>query len=282
VLAVGAEPVICDVDPHEAHMTAETAAAVAGSRTRAIVPVHYRGHCADLPPLVGWAAAHGLVVIQDAAHAFGSRLPDGACVGASGDYVCFSFGPLKAITCGQGGGIAFETGALAETCRLVREFGLVDGPEGKRAVASAYRTAMTDVQAAIGLGQMERLDWKIGHRQAILAVYRRELQDVGEVRFLPFLDGECPLYCTIRVPARFRDACRRHLAANGIETGIHYPALAAHPLLGACRGRQRNALQISRELVSLPLHDRIAEADARHAARCLRSFFNPASNADAL
>jgi dTDP-4-amino-4,6-dideoxygalactose transaminase len=263
VRMAGAVPVACDVQPADALLDLADARRRIGRRTRAIVPVHYAGNPGALDAVYDFAAAHGLRVVEDAAHACGTRIGD-VPVGARGDVVCFSFDPIKNITAGQGGAVLVEDARLAQRLRVMRDLGIdrsappVTPDAGYDVALPGWRYAMSDLNAAIGRVQLARFDDEIRPARVRLAAqYRERLAHVPAVRLLDSRPGTVPHIFPIRVPAACRDVVRAALAAAGFETRVHYPP---NHLLAAFRdGAPRpGAEAVYAELLSLPCHSGVA------------------------
>lgn len=172
VRAVGAEVVFCDVDPQSFNMTPETVTARITERTRAIMVVHQFGLPADLDAIGAVAADRGLVLVEDAACALGSRYR-GRAIGSAGNLACFSFHPRKVLTTGEGGMLAIADSELATAARR-----LIDhGSPNRDVVGHNYR--LTDIQGAIGAVQMSRLDDVLAGRAERAHRYTEALSDVA-------------------------------------------------------------------------------------------------------
>jgi perosamine synthetase len=170
---VGATPILVDVEPETGNMNPALVERKVTPRTRAIMPVHLYGHPADLDPLLEIAQRHHLAIIEDAAEAHGS-LYRGRAVGGIGTVGCFSFYANKLITTGEGGMIVTNDEQLAQRARWLKD--LAHSPEQRFAheeVGFNYR--MTNVQAAIGLAQLERVEESIARKQWMAARYKELL-----------------------------------------------------------------------------------------------------------
>lgn len=158
IVAVGATPVFCEVLPETLNIDVADVAGRITPRTRAVLPVHYGGEPCDLSALLALTAKQGLSVVEDAAHAFGSSY-QGNPIGSHSDIACFSFDPIKNITCGLGGAVATNDKMLADRIRLVTNVGIdpssidrtIIGPQPYAIAAAGLRYRMSDVNAAIGL-----------------------------------------------------------------------------------------------------------------------------------
>ncbi|HHY55465.1 MAG TPA: DegT/DnrJ/EryC1/StrS family aminotransferase, partial [Chloroflexi bacterium] len=177
----GATPVFADVDPVTWCLDPADVRRRLTSRTRAVIPVHLYGHPAPMPDLQALAAEHDLLVIEDAAEAHGAAIV-GRRVGGWGRIGAFSFYANKIITTGEGGMLTTDDDALAARCRMLRDHAM---PPQRRywhdEVGFNYR--MTNLQAAVGVAQMERIDSFIRRKREIAARYREELADIPGITF---------------------------------------------------------------------------------------------------
>jgi perosamine synthetase len=176
----GATPVFADVDPYTWCIDVEDAARLVTSRTRAIMPVHLYGHPAAMPEIAALAAQHDLHVVEDAAEAHGAAI-DGRTVGSWGRIASFSFYANKIVTTGEGGMLTTDDGELAARCRMLRDHAM---PPQKRywheEVGFNYR--MTNLQAAVGVAQMERVDSFLRRKRRIAEIYAGHLCDLPGVQ----------------------------------------------------------------------------------------------------
>lgn len=217
VTMAGATPVLVDVDQDSLTICPRATAAAITSRTRAIVPVHVSGRSANMPAIERIAAQHDLMIIEDAAEALASRAPDGRCLGTIGCAGCFSFSPNKIITTGQGGAIATNDDQLAHRLRAFKDQGRPNrGSGGDDFHASVgFNLKFTNLQAAVGLGQLELLPARQKRMREIFNSYANALREVGQSRVIGFDRNENPLW--IDVLAEDRDELDAHLRSNGIQ-----------------------------------------------------------------
>jgi dTDP-4-amino-4,6-dideoxygalactose transaminase len=268
----GATPVLVDVDAATYTMDPERAAEAIGPRTRALVPVHLYGQCADLTALQRLAAEHGLWLVEDAAQAHGARWGE-ARAGATGQAGCFSFYPTKNLGAyGDGGAVVTRDAELAAKLRLLRDYGRTDGD---RHAMVAGNSRLDELQAAILRVKLAHLDEGNAARRRLAAGYAERLADVP-LR-LPVADARGEHVYHLYVAATpSRDALRADLGANGVGTGIHYPVpVHRQP---AYDGRQlRFGLGVTErsaaEVLSLPMYPELSEPDAARVADLVRGFF---------
>lgn len=230
VVMAGANPVICDVDADTLNVGVEQFEAVRTPATRAAIPVHYRGLPLEIDPVLEWAGEHGIRVVEDAAHAFGSVYEDRTAVGARGDATCFSFDPIKNITTGEGGCIVFNSEEERELALRMRGLG-TDTTTWSRHTGKhswsydvrtdGFRYHMPNFCAAVGLAQLERFDEFRARKQGVVARYQRELAGHTRLR-MPEMDVERCFPFLALVLVEERDALMAHCRERGIGTGVHY------------------------------------------------------------
>jgi dTDP-4-amino-4,6-dideoxygalactose transaminase len=199
VLYTGATPVFVDIDPRSHNIGADAVEAAITPRTKAIMPVHQLGLAADMDRLAAIAQRHHIALIEDAAPAIGATYK-GRRVGGLGNTACLSFHPRKVITTGEGGMLLTDDGAMAERARTLRAHGMsvsdLARHQSDRVVIEEYEELgynyrMTDMQAAIGIEQLKRLDGMIERRCQIASRYDESLADVDGVQ-LPLSSRDTP------------------------------------------------------------------------------------------
>ena len=227
---IGARPVLCDVEDSTLNVSVDTLEAARTPSTKAVVVVHYRGLAAELDPILEWAEPHGIRVIEDAAHAFGSVYEDGTPVGGRGDLTCFSFDPIKNITTGEGGAIVFASEADHERASRMRALG-IDSSAWSRLEAKrpweydvtdiGFRFHMPNMCAAIGLAQLERFDEFKARKHAALTRFQEALADhpVLDLRPMP-VERTFPFLALVLV--RDREEFMAHMKEREVGTGVHY------------------------------------------------------------
>ncbi|WP_019646455.1 UDP-4-amino-4,6-dideoxy-N-acetyl-beta-L-altrosamine transaminase [Novispirillum itersonii] len=259
--AVGLEVVFSDVDPDTALMTADTLAEaferakLAGLTPKVVLPVHFAGQSPDMAALAALAAAEGCVIIDDAAHAVGTVSAGGYPVGGSPHAVmtCFSFHPVKTIAMGEGGAVTTRDPALAEALRRLRGHGLTRDPSCFENTEDAFTDGATnpwyyempdigfnyratDLQCALGLSQMKRLDTFIARRAALIAEYGERLKTLSQhITLLPPQPGQTPAWHLAVALIDFaaagisRAAVMATLRSHGVGTQVHYIPVHRQP-----------------------------------------------------
>ena len=270
VVHLGATPVLVDSEPGSLNVDPERLAASVTPRTKAIVPVHYAGQAAEMDPILDPARAHGLPVIEDAAHSLPASY-HGRPVGSIGDVTCFSFYATKALTTGEGGMVTTADEELAERIRLLSLHGMSKdawdryrgGPWDYRVVAAGYKYNLTDVASAIGLEQLARCDEMAAARARAVEEYRRQLDGVAGVEPLAVLpDREHAWHLfVVRLGSAARPADRNRimgeLAEAGIGASVHFRPLHLHPYYRDLTGASPEDFPVASaafdQIVSLPL-----------------------------
>jgi dTDP-4-amino-4,6-dideoxygalactose transaminase len=283
IIATGATPVFGDVDDDTLALDPDKASALVGPKTKAILPLHFAGLPGRLKELYAMAERHRVRIVEDATHAFGSRA-DGRLIGSFGDITCFSFDPVKVITSIDGGAVVVSDRAMLERLRHWRFLG-IDRETHERyknsraweydVVGQGFRYHMTNINAAIGLSQLARVEEFIAARRASCRLYNERLAGLGAVRCPPtdFTDV-APFIYTVRVPAARRDGLIEHLKRRGIATGIHFLPAQDFSFLKDCRRGDLSVTErVTREILTLPLHTLMAPALVERVATAIREYF---------
>ncbi len=277
--SVGATPVLADIDPDTLLLTPERAAGAVTDRTRAVMPVSFGGRPLDLAGFLELADRRDLFIVEDAAHAIGA-VADGMPVGASRHprlITCFSFYPNKNLASAEGGALCLADGEVAERLHALRLHGLnadawdryrARGFHPTLALTAGRKANWTDLQAAIALPQLAKLEGFLAAREWLAGLYDERLADVDGVtvvaRPAPGLGQRHALHLyQVRVDADRRDSTVDGLRQEGIGVAVHYPAIHQHPCY---RHLDHQALEqadlAGRELISLPLHPGMSERQA--------------------
>jgi UDP-4-amino-4-deoxy-L-arabinose-oxoglutarate aminotransferase len=273
----GAKPVFVDVDQHTLMTDATRIAEKITERTRLIIPVHFAGAAVDMQPIRELAASHHIPVVEDAAHAAGTKYQN-EFIGQRGTSI-FSFHPIKNMTTGEGGMFCSDDAELVERVRRLKFHGLgVDAfdrqMQGRSPQAEVlepgYKYNLTDIAAVLGMGQLARLD-SFNQQRAVLAqYYHRLLADIPEIQPLSI-----PTYSMQHAWHLFivrvdidqlgfsRDEFMQRLKARNIGTGLHFKAAHLQKYYAETLGRQilPNTEWNSARICSLPLFPQMTCAD---------------------
>lgn len=287
----GATAVLVDPDPESLNLVPGVVEGALTERTRAIVPVHFGGHPLDVDGFAALAERHGLWIVEDAAHAIGgvaSGRPVGNCVHER-SVVCFSFYPNKNLASAEGGAVCARDRDFAERVRELRLHGL-EGDAWQRyrteeyrpslALAPGYKYNWTDLQAAIGLPQLERLEGFLATREVLAARYDELLTGVEGLKLLQrpahTLRQRHALHLyqiAIEAPAPARDQVLMRLRKEGIGAAVHYIALPRHPYYVERFAAARFPVSewASDALLTLPLHVHMHDSDVIRVAEAVRT-----------
>lgn len=277
VSTAGATPVFVDADPVSYTIDVSRIEAAINERTRAIIPVHLYGQPADLDPIFEIAARHNLAVIEDAAQAHGTEYK-GRRVGALGRANCFSFYPGKNLGAyGEGGAVVTDDPEVARRVRLLRDHG---SEQKYRHEIVGYNLRLEGMQGAVLRVKLKYLDGWNDLRRAHAARYHELLTGANNGGNSLLLPQESPdarhIYHLYVVQTEARDALQKHLSAENIQTGIHYPVPVhlqpAYRALGHRAGDFPEAERQAARVLSLPMFPELTEAQIARVAHTVHTF----------
>ena len=276
ISATGAVPVSCDVCPDTLLMDLSDVRRRISSRTKAIMPVHYAGNPCDMDSLMEISSEFDVRIVEDAAHALGSY-HRGRKVGSFGDVSCFSFDSVKNITSGEGGAVVCRDAEFAERLRQKRLLGI-----DRRSHTSSwkerswffevktqgFRYHMSNINAAIGLAQLPKIDSFISRRRAICQRYDAAFHGVPGMSCLEIdYDHVAPHIYVVRVKDGVRDALMSYLRNLDIETGINYVPNHLHPFYADSAVDLPETDRAFREIITLPLHCALSDDDVERVVQ---------------
>lgn len=284
VSATGAEVVFCDIEEQTWGADPASIESMITERTKAVMAVHYAGVPCDLDGIYALAGKYGLRVIEDAAHAFGSR-HQGKRIGSIGDLVCFSFGPVKAITTMEGGAIVTPNPDDVQRLHELRLIGVTADTNARYqrgrmwdydVVRQGYRYHLGSVPAAIGLSQLPLAETFAANRRSYCRTYDEQLAGVSGVNAMATDWTDVVPYIYV---LRLDDGVDRadfmaHLKARGVASGIHfngghhYSFYEKNP-----RADMSVTDRVSSQVVTLPLHPFMDEETLSRVTAAVRSYF---------
>ena len=287
VLYQAATPVFADVSKDTLNLDPEQVERRITSRTRAILPVDYAGHPADLAPIVEIARRHKLLVIEDACHALGAIYRERP-VGSIADMTVFSFHPVKHITTGEGGMVSTNHPRLAETLRRFRNHGISSDARQRQSagqwhyemVLLGFNYRLTDIVCALGIQQLKKLDANLERRREIAAQYTAAFQENPGIippSVRPEANPAWHLY-PIRLKLEKLTADRaqifRALRAENIGVNVHYIPVHLHPYYREQFGYKGGEFPVAEEayerLISLPIFHGMSERDVEDTIVAVR------------
>ena len=283
IMAVGGKPVLCDIREDTLCLDIAKAEALVGPRTKAVIAMDFDCCLADHDAVADLAERHNLRVIHDAAHSLGSFY-NGKKVGSFSDICMFSFDPVKTITCIDGGALVVRSQEEVETLHEMRLIGMGQPASvmygNQRAWTYdvkrlGFRYHMANLHGAIGLSQLTKMPEITVTRQAACKLYNELLAPISEVQTpLSTFKDVTPFLYYIRVPAEKRQPLREHLKEEGIDTGIHWqPGHWFTLLQDARRGDLSVTDRIGNEILSLPLHSKMAPMTVNRVCAAVATFF---------
>lgn len=279
IVHVGATPVLADVCAEDLNIDPDAIAAKITPRTRALMPMHYGGQACRMDEIMDLARRHNLTVIEDAAHAAGAAYR-GRQIGSIGHASAFSFYPTKNMTTSEGGMLTTDDSELAEMTRVLRKHGLStdawkrhrpDGNSFYDVIAPGFNYAMTDIQAAIGRGQLKRLPEFNARRTEIAARYTEGLEGIEEIETpvtRPEVTHSWHLY-VIRLKLEGlrigRNEFEKELRARKIGTSVNFIPIHYHSYyregFGFHKGDYPVAEDAFERMLSLPMYPGMTDKD---------------------
>ena len=277
LLYCGATPVFADIDPDTLNLDPRSIEEKLSPRTKAILPIHFAGLPCAMDRIHAVARSRNLTVIEDAAHALGAAI-GGRPVGGLSEFTTFSFHPVKHITTGEGGMVTTNDAELAERLRRFRNHGIEREVRQRQAtwrqdmVTFGVNYRLTDLQSALGLSQLRRLDASLKRREEIAARYHAAFAAMPEVMLAPTQLGNrhawhiYPLRLDRDRLREDRETIFQALRAENIGVMVHYLPVHLHPYyqerFGTRRGMCPAAEAAADQLLTLPLFPRMTDGDA--------------------
>ncbi|MCX5811482.1 MAG: DegT/DnrJ/EryC1/StrS aminotransferase family protein [Proteobacteria bacterium] len=283
IIALGATPVFCEIDPYTLNIDLADMEKRITTETKAIMPVHYCGYACDMDRLLEIAGSKKIVVIEDAAHAFGSSYK-GRKIGSIGDATCFSFDPIKNITCGEGGAIAVSDDVIAEKIRKKRVLGISKDSWQRQektqswfyeVVTQGYRYHMSNINAAIGIVQLRKIHKFIERKRFIIEKYDRAFKNINNIKTFKWDFSEmAPFMYILRVAGGRRDEMMDFLASKGVASGVHYIPNHIQPFFKDYTTELPVTEMIWKEIITLPLFYDMTDEDVNLVIRSVTEFCN--------
>jgi dTDP-4-amino-4,6-dideoxygalactose transaminase len=289
IILCGGNPVLVDIEPGTLNIDVNQIRAKITPRTVAIIPVHFAGQSCDMDPLFALSKEFNLTIIEDAAHAAGTEYK-GKRIGSLDSISIFSFHPNKNITTGEGGMVCTADENLAEEISLMKFHGMsreawkrfaASGTPNYDILMPGYKYNMMDIQAAIGIHQLPKLDHFIDQRRDIAEYYSREFADIAELalpKYAPYDQRHAwHLYTPLVRIERLsidRDRFMEELKKHNIGSGLHYKAIHHHAWyrehMPIADLELPNASYASERILSLPLFPKMSMDDARDVVAAVK------------
>lgn len=280
VLYCGGIPVFADIDADTYNICPQEIEKKITNKTKAIIPVHYTGQPCDMDAIAEIARKHDLIVIEDAAHALGASYKDKR-IGSISDMTCFSFHPVKPITTGEGGMVVTDDEELYKKLLLFRSHGITRDEELMAEKQGAwyyeqlelgYNYRITDISCALGISQMDKLDFFLEKRRKIAECYNEAFEKAENIKIPKQLSG-CNsgwhLYM-IQVMGKNRKAVFEQLRSVGIGANVHYIPVYQHPYYqnhGYSDCCCKNAEIFYERAISLPIFPLLTEKEQQYVIK---------------
>lgn len=279
----GAEVVMCDIRDDNLGIDCAKAEALITKKTKAIIPLHFAGIPCDQANVYRLAEKHGLRVIEDAMHAFGTTI-NGRKIGSYGDIACFSFDPVKIVTSIDGGCVVVNSEKELHRSHHLRLLG-VDKDTSERyknrrawdydVVDQGFRYHLNNIMASVGISQIKRVDEFIASRRIVCRAYSEAFRGIDGVT-TPQSDFSniSPFIYSLRVAGGKREALIKHLSSEGIDVGIHFVPVHKHTFFRNARcGDLSVTDKIVNEVLTLPLHSNMKPEFVDRVIAGVTSFF---------
>lgn len=281
ILFERAKPVFVDIEPNTLNMDISRIEKAITSRTKAILPVHVFGHPCEMDELMAMAKKYGLRVIEDSCEAIGAEFRRRK-VGTFGDCAVFAFYPNKQMTTGEGGIIVTDDDEIAQLCRSYRNQGRGEDGGWLSHERIGYNYRLSELQCALGLVQVERINELLSKRQMVADMYDRHLSSVSGIR-LPYVDSNVKMSWFVYViqledqpdVQTRRDKILRQLWSVGVACNNYFPPIHLQPFYMRSFGYEKGAYpvteSISRATIALPFFNSLQEDDVKRVCDCLDS-----------
>ncbi|MEK4512661.1 DegT/DnrJ/EryC1/StrS family aminotransferase [Paenibacillus sp. FSL K6-2524] len=282
---VGATPVFADIEEDSMNISVADIESKITDKTKAIIVVHMGGHPCDMDAVHELALSKGIKVVEDAAHASGAEYK-GRRIGSISEMTCFSFHAVKNLTSGEGGAITCNAEWMNRRLREKRWVGISRDTWMRSAQEKVYawqyfvdqvgyKYHMNDLQAAIGLVQLKKLDQLNGRRREIAERYQAELKDLQWMELpqeKPYAKSSWHLFQIKFNEENLRDRMITHLQEHNIATGVHYYPCHLHPCYIHLKAIVPRSSEIWKRILTLPIHPNITDEDLDRIIYRIREF----------
>ena len=280
VTYLGATPVFVDIHPGSWCIDPALAEKAISAKTKAIIATHLYGNLCDMESLLALGKRHGIPIVEDAAEAIGSRWQTRRA-GSMGTFGTFSFHGTKTLTTGEGGMFVTDEKALFEKVLALSNHGRVPGGRQFRPEYIGYKYKISNIQAAIGCAQLERIEELVQRKRDILGFYRQALQGYPEIAMNPEPDGVVngawmPTVVFAAATGVTRTRLQEAFAAENIDARVFFYPLTSLPPFQTCP-ENRHAWDIPERAINLPSFHDMTEADQVRVVRVLQSVIDEAS-----
>ncbi len=273
ISATGAKPIMCDIDENSLQICLKSIKKNISKKTKVIMPVHYSGSVGRFTELITLAKKKNLRIVEDAAHAFGTKFKNKR-IGSFGDITCFSFDGIKNITAGEGGCLVTNDKKVIDLAKDIRLLG-VSNESNKRYLGhrswindvkiQGWRYHMSDINAAIGRAQFKKFNFFSKRRRELCKFYDKQFLNIPKIKiFKRNFNEEVPHIYVIRIlNLKKREELRKKLQKFGIQTGIHYIPGYKFTKYKKDKIFFKNTEKVYKEILTLPLHPDLDKKDIK-------------------
>lgn len=279
LLAIDAKPIFCDIRMDTYNIDETEIEKLITPKTKAIVPVHFAGHPCEMDKILKIAKKHKLLVIEDACHALGAKYKNKK-IGSIGHMTIFSFHPVKSITTGEGGAVLTNNKNFYEKMILLRSHGIKKDTDGFNVMTElGHNYRLTDIQSALGLSQLKKINKFIKQRSSVASWYNNELKNIKDI-ILPIELGNNQsawhIYVIRAKDPKTRNNLAKYLKNNGVGVNFHYPAVYNHPYYRQ-NDYQKIALsntnQYHNACLTLPLYTTLKKNQIKYICNKIKEFY---------
>lgn len=281
IINAGAKPIFCDVEIETLNISIDDIKKKITKKTKAIMPVHYCGQACNMDELLAICKKYNIRLIEDAAHAFGSTYKNKK-IGSFGDITCFSFDPVKIVTCGEGGAVVTNDDNVTKKIITKRLLGINRDTLSRykkqkawdyKVTTEGFRYHMSDINAAIGLVQLKKIDYFIKKRRKVVKMYDDAFKNIKQIKLLSHdYKSTSFLYYIIMVPER--DKLISYLSTRGITAGVHYIPNHTQPFFKKYYTHLPITEKIFKQIITLPLYSSITDNQAKYIIKQVLNFFD--------
>ncbi len=282
ILYNGGIPVFCDIEEDNLNIDPDKIEALITTKTKAIVIVHFGGYACNMEKIIDIANKYNIYLIEDSSHASGGKYKD-KMLGSMGDFGIFSFQAVKNLSTGDGGMLTTNNEEWFERSKKLRWVGIskdtfARGSEKSYSwfydvVELGFKYHMNDIMAAIGLAQLEKLDWMNDIRRKWSDYYREQLAEIKEIKCPTKKDYMFPACHNFVIKTEKRDELKNYLMDKGITTGVHYYPNHLYDMYKPYYRKLPITEGIWKKLITLPLYPGLAEEELDFVIESIKNFF---------
>lgn len=279
VLYVGATPVFADINLYDGNISLKSIIEKITDKTKAIIPVHWAGYPCDLDSINFIARPRNIAVIEDAAHAFGTRY-NGRLIGSISRFTSFSFQAIKHLTTGDGGALCCIDEQDANLVKRLRWFDIdrentKTGFLGERvydAVNIGYKYHMNDLAATLGIENLKYIDKRLNRIRQIATKYEAELKNIPYIKLMKYEPEHLSSYWLFPILVDNRDKFIDHMRSNNIPVSVVHQGIDDNSIFGGMRNDLPNQRQFDAQQIHIPIHDALTDKQVELIIQTIKEF----------